>query len=103
MKSLPQKHKQFRPEECGPYNCFSQWELPCVRMEPWSEQCQPGHELLSIFLLRSVGVVEKKGVLVLLFLHSVLMLALKGFEAQMAAVILLKQLHGDSVFSECIK
>lgn len=38
----------------------SQWELPHVRMEPWPEQCQPEHELLSTFLLRSVGVVAKK-------------------------------------------
>lgn len=46
----------------------------------------------------SCGKEGKEGVLVFLSLYSVLMLALRGFGAQMAAVILLKQLHGDSVF-----
>lgn len=58
MTSLPQNHKQIRPEERRPYKCVSSHgaRAPLLSMgaspisvEPWPEQCQPGHELLSTF------------------------------------------------------
>lgn len=69
MKSLPRSINNSGLKSVGRTSVFlvmvpgllcSQWELPHVRMEPWPEQSQPGHELLSTVFLRSVGVVAKK-------------------------------------------
>lgn len=100
--SLPQAHKQIKTEEWGPYKCVS---TPPVRMESWNTaslgmRCWA--PLAVVFFPPEVSESsDKEGS------HSSLWSswlyiqfwcrALMGFGAHVAAVILLKQLHWNSL------